>query len=63
MITEQTKKTRCVFPIFRKGELYRFVVRISMDGYRQYVGCFKTQEDAIRARDRAIEKNNSRRIH
>lgn len=51
---------RFVFEVKKNGETYRFIVRITMNGFKEYIGCFKTREDAVIARDKALKKNKMR---
>lgn len=44
-------KEKFIFPIKRNGEIYRYMVRFTINQEKIYVGCFKSVEDAKRARD------------
>lgn len=39
----------CVFPVKRNGEIYRYVVKVTHNRERVYVGCYKSKEEAIHA--------------
>ena len=53
---QNTKKPECIFPLYRNGELYRYMVRITNRKEKKYVGCFETREQATKARDEYLAR-------
>ena len=47
LMNETPEKIKYVFPIKKNGKIYRYMVRFIENGYRTYIGCFKTQEEAV----------------
>lgn len=45
-----------VFLMKRNGEPYRWVVKVTINKERKYVGCFETKQEAIKALDAYMEK-------
>jgi hypothetical protein len=45
----KTGKPRYVFLIKRNGKPYRYMARITVKFAKHYLGCFKTEEEAIKA--------------
>lgn len=39
----------CVFMMKRNGEPYRWIVRVTVQKERRYVGCYKTKPEAVSA--------------
>jgi hypothetical protein len=59
MNTKENKE-RFVFAMMKDGKVYRYMVRFTQNGYKEYVGCFKTKEEAIAARNLHMDKNHTR---
>ena len=49
-------KGACVFEVKRNGEVYRYMVRTTVNKERRYIGCFKTREEAETAYRKFKEK-------
>lgn len=45
----------CVFPQKLNGKIYRYVVKVTVSGVREYIGCFKTEDDALTALNAHLE--------
>jgi hypothetical protein len=45
-VNRKPYKAACVFVIKRNGEVYRYMVRTTVNKERRYIGCFKTREEA-----------------
>ncbi|MFO0202231.1 MAG: hypothetical protein ACK528_03780 [Alphaproteobacteria bacterium] len=54
-MNKKNNKPACVFPIKRDGKIYRYMVRTYINRERHYVGCYKTQEEAVKAYGRFLE--------
>lgn len=54
-MNRKAKKSPCVFPIKRNGEIYRYMVRTYINRERHYVGCFKTEAEAEVAYNKYME--------
>lgn len=50
-------KEECIFEVYRKGQLYRYIVRTTLNKERRYIGCFKTKEEAVEAYQQFKEKH------
>jgi len=53
-------KPRCVFAIKRNGEIYRYMARYTDNGFRVYLGCFKTEAEAVAAYQAKLEKEKAK---
>jgi hypothetical protein len=49
------RKPRYVFAIKRDGKVYRYMARINISFKRIYLGCFKTQGEAVAAVEKYFE--------
>lgn len=49
------KKPRYVFTIKKNGKPYRYMARINISFKRIYLGCFKTQSEAVEAVEKYFE--------
>lgn len=47
----------CIFTQKTNGKTY-YVVKVTINRERRYVGCFKTQEEAVTAHANFMEKNS-----
>lgn len=43
------EKPRYVFTLKRNGKPYRYMARVTVKFVKIYLGCFKTQREAVRA--------------
>jgi hypothetical protein len=48
-MNRKKSKNKCVFLIKRNGKPYRYMVRTYINKERRYVGCFKTEDEAVNA--------------
>ena len=57
------KKPTYVFAIKRDGKVYRYMARVTVQFNKIYLGCYKTQEEAVVAVKKYFEnpKNYGRR--
>jgi L-alanine-DL-glutamate epimerase-like enolase superfamily enzyme len=49
-------KPKRIFPMFRGGKIYRYIVKYTEDKCRVYLGCFKTEAEAAEAYRAHLEK-------
>ena len=52
----ETIRPMFVFLLKRNGEPYRWIVRVTINKERKYVGCFETKQEAITALDAYIKR-------
>lgn len=52
-----TTKPMCVFMMKRNGEPYRWVVKVTINKERIYVGCFQSKDEAVKAWANYMTKN------
>lgn len=57
------KKYPCVFVMQKDGKAYRYVVRVTVNHERRYVGCFKTEKEAINAYKQYVKTMKLGGIH
>ena len=57
------KKAQYVFVVKRDGKPYRYMVRRIIDNTRHYIGCFKTEEEAVIAHDEYMKDFNAYTKH
>lgn len=55
-------KSKCVFLMKRNGKPYRYMVRTYIDKERRYIGCFKTEQEAIIAYNKFMAKQLERKL-
>jgi len=60
-MNKKPKKNQCVFPMFRNGKVYRWIVKYTVNKCRVYVGCFKTEAEAIAAYQLKLAKDQQKR--
>lgn len=53
----KTKKYPCIFETTRNGKPYRYIVKLTVHHERKYIGCFKTEDEAISAYLQYIKAN------
>lgn len=56
-MNRKTYKEACIFELYRKGKLYRYIVKTTLNKERRYIGCFKTREEAVEAYKQFKEKH------
>lgn len=54
-----SKKPRYVFVIKRDGKPYRYMARVIVKFLKIYLGCFKTQEEAVVAVKKYLDNPKS----
>lgn len=55
-------KQVCVFLMKRNGEPYRWIVKVTVQKERKYVGCFKTKPEAVQALNSFMFKNGNKSV-
>lgn len=50
------KQPKFIFILKKDGLPYRYMVRYSIDGFKKYVGCFKTESQAMQALERSLAR-------
>ena len=49
-------KPRCVYVIWKDDEPYRYMVRVMIKRQMHYLGCFKTEEKAIKVYEKFMKE-------
>jgi hypothetical protein len=47
---------KCIFKTYKDGKIYRYIVKVTINKERHYVGCYKTEREAIEGHRRYMEK-------
>lgn len=55
-------KQVCVFLMKRNGEPYRWIVKVTIQKERKYIGCFKTKPEAVQALNSFMWKNGNHNV-
>jgi hypothetical protein len=61
-VNKKEVKSKCVFLMKRNGKPYRYMVRTYIDKERRYIGCFKTEQEAIIAYNKFMTKQLERKL-
>ena len=55
-----SERQLCVFMMKRNGRPYRWIVRVTVQKERRYVGCYKTRPEAVNALRAFMAKHGKR---
>ena len=59
----EDKKYPCIYTLKRNGKIYRYIVKLTVNHERRYVGCYKTEKEAILAYRSYVKRMNLGGIH
>ncbi len=55
-------KPECVFLMKKDGKPYRYMVRTYINKERRYIGCFKTQDEAVKAYNAFMQREHNKQL-
>lgn len=59
-MNRKASKHKCVYIYNKDGKPYRWIVKTTIDRERKYLGCYKTETEAVRAYEKFIERLKQR---
>lgn len=57
------KKYPCIFVMRKDGKPYRYVVKVTVNHERRYIGCYKTEKEAVNAYCEYVKRAKLGGIH